>query len=99
MRHPTLPVALLLDILPGASVIELPRLEERDVAEPVPLSPGLRIEAVEVIVGEAGSQGFDGVLEGRSAEGRGCGDVEGETWDEQLGCVCTYFWSQGRRWE
>lgn len=43
MCHSTLTISILFDVLPGATIIKLPRLEEGDVAEAIPLGPGLSV--------------------------------------------------------
>jgi hypothetical protein len=67
-----------VDVGARAAVVELPRGDVRDVAEAVPLCAALGVERVEVVVGEAGGQGFDRVVERLAAEAGDFGDVQGE---------------------
>jgi len=75
-----------IDVGARAAVVELPRGDVRDVPEAVPLRAALRVECVEVVVGEAGGEGFDRVLERLAAEAGDFGDVQGEAGEGLVKC-------------
>jgi hypothetical protein len=59
-----------------------------EVPESVELGSGLRVEVVEVVVGDALGDGFDFVFEGLAAEGGRVGDVEWETGQLVSAWIC-----------
>lgn len=51
----------------------------RKMSETIPLSTGLRVHNVYVVVAQVGDDCFDFMLKGFTVEGGLVGDVEGET--------------------
>lgn len=57
-----------IDICSRCSVVKLCRWHVCDVAESVPLGPGLRIQSINIVVGEGGDERLDVMLEGLALE-------------------------------
>jgi hypothetical protein len=68
-----------VDVGASAAIVEGCGRGVGDVAEAVPLCPGLRVERVDVVVGVVREEGLDGVLEWLAAKGRNGWNVERET--------------------
>lgn len=60
--------ALAVEVAGLAAVVEGLRGHVGHVPEAVPLGAGLRVHGVEIVVGDGGVEGFDGVLKGLAAE-------------------------------
>lgn len=67
-----------IDMLRCGAVVELRGGDVRDVAEAVPLRPGLGVQNVEVVVGEGWDKRLDEMLEGFAAEAGNEGLVKRE---------------------
>jgi hypothetical protein len=74
--------------VPLGSIVEATRAGVREVSEAVPLRPGLRVERVQVVIGDVLMKRFDLVFETLASKGGLCRDIEREAGScQSSGCM------------